>query len=110
MVKRSSDPPGSPSRSQSSGTGPNASCGYCCPLCLVGVQYSGKIRFIVRSGAEGRIILWHIRFPLLTLIFISVAFLPRPLGTGMHFQTLVSSAEGAEDGFAKFTSLVRVRD
>ena len=31
-----------------------------------------------------------IRFPLLTLIFISVAFPPRPLGTGMHFQTLLS--------------------
>ena len=56
------------------------------------------------------IILWHIRFPLLTLIFISVAFSPRPLGTGMHFQTLISSAEGPEDGVAKFTSLVTARD
>ena len=44
--------------------------------------------------------------PLLTLIFISVAFSPRPLGIGMHFQTLISSAEGADDGVAKFTSLV----
>ena len=38
------------------------------------------------------------------------SFFPRPLGTGMHFQTLISSAEGAEDGVAKFTSLVRARD
>ena len=40
--------------------------------------------------AAGMIILWHIRSQLLTLIFISVAFSPRPLGTGMHFQTLLS--------------------
>ena len=39
-------------------------------------------------GAAGMIILWHIRFPL--LIFINVAFSPRPLGTGMHFQTPLS--------------------
>ena len=38
--------------------------------------------------SAGMIILWHIMFPLLTLIFISVAFAPRPLGTGM--QTLLS--------------------
>ena len=36
------------------------------------------------------IILWHIRSPLLTLIFISVAFPPRPLGIGIHFETLLS--------------------
>ena len=41
-------------------------------------------------GAAEMIILWHIRFPLLTLICISVAFSPRPLGTGMHFQSLLS--------------------
>ena len=41
-------------------------------------------------GVAGMIILWHIRFPLLTLIFIIVAFSPRPLGIGMHFQTLLS--------------------
>ena len=41
-------------------------------------------------GAAGMIILWHIRSPLLTLIFISVAFSLRTLGTGMHFQTLLS--------------------
>ena len=56
------------------------------------------------------VILWHIKSPLLTLTFISVAFSPRPLGTGMHFQTLISSAEGAKDSVAKFTSLVRARD
>ena len=32
--------PGSLPRSQYSGTGPSASCGYCCPLCPAGVQYS----------------------------------------------------------------------
>ena len=41
-------------------------------------------------GVAGMIILWHIRFPLLTLIFISVAFPPRYLEIGMHFQTLLS--------------------
>ena len=41
-------------------------------------------------GVAGMIILWHIRFPLLTLIFISVAFSPRQLGIGMHSQTLLS--------------------
>ena len=66
-------------------------------------------------GTAGMIIPWNIRSPLLTLIFISVAFYPRPLlalGTGMHFQTLLYplAAEGAEDGVAKFTSLVRARD
>ena len=36
------------------------------------------------------IILCHIRSPLLTLIFISVAFSPRSVGIRMHFQTLLS--------------------
>ena len=61
-------------------------------------------------GVAGIIILWHIRFPLLTLIFISVA----PPQTIMDWNalpdSLISSAEGAEDGIAKFTSLVRARD
>ena len=26
------------------------SCGYCCPLCPTGCQYSGKIRFIEPQG------------------------------------------------------------
>ena len=41
-------------------------------------------------SAAGIIILWHIRSPLLILIFINVAFTPRTLGIGMHFQTLLS--------------------
>ena len=40
-------------------------------------------------GAAEMFILWHIRFPLLTYN-ISIAFSPRQLGTGMHFQTLLS--------------------
>ena len=43
--------PGSLPRSQSSGTGPiGARCGYCCPLCPTGSQYSGKFRFIEPRG------------------------------------------------------------
>ena len=53
MVKRSSDPPGSPTRSQSSGTGLSASCGYGCPLCHAGIQYSGQIRFIEPLRVDG---------------------------------------------------------
>ena len=34
-------------------------------------------------GIAGMIILWHIRFPLLTLIFISVAFSPRTIREGI---------------------------
>ena len=44
---RSSDPPGSLSRSQSSGMGPSASCGHCCPLSPTWGQYSGK--FVLSS-------------------------------------------------------------
>ena len=44
VAKRSSDTPGSLPRSQCSGTGPSASCAYCCPLCPAGVQYLGKSR------------------------------------------------------------------
>ena len=58
------------------------------------------------------IIIWHIRFPLLTLIFIRVA--SPPPQTIRDWKTLpdslISSAEGAEDGVGKFTSLVRARD
>ena len=36
----------------------------------------------------------------------NIYFSPRPLGIGMHF----FSAEGTENGAAKFTSLVRARD
>ena len=38
-------------------------------------------------GVAEMIILWHIMFPLLLR---SVAFSPRPLGIGMHFQTLLT--------------------
>ena len=53
------------------------------------------------GGAAGMIILWHIRSPLLTLTIRDRNALPG---------SLISSAEGAEDGVAKFTSLVRARD
>ena len=59
----------------------------------------------------GMIIIWHIRFPLLTLIFISVAFSTQTIRDWIALtDSLISSAEGAEDGFAKFFSLVRARD
>ena len=63
------------------------------------IKFKERLKFKERkmtlspwSGAAGMIIQWHIRFPLLhvALIFISAAFSPRPLGTGMHFQTLLS--------------------
>ena len=41
--------PGTLLRRQRSGTGASACCGYCCPLCPTGGQYSGKIRFIGRD-------------------------------------------------------------
>ena len=50
VAKRSSDPPGSHSRSQSSGTGPSASCKYCCPLCPMGV---GTRENFVLSSPKG---------------------------------------------------------
>ena len=58
------------------------------------------------------IILWHIRSPLLTLIFIIVAFPPPQTIKDWNSlpDFLISSAEDAEDGVAKFTSLVRARD
>ena len=38
---------------QSSGAGPiGARCGYCCPLCPTGSQYSGRIRFIELQGVN----------------------------------------------------------
>ena len=42
-------------RSQTSGTGPSASCGYCCPLCPSGGGYTGKIRLIEPQGENGHI-------------------------------------------------------
>ena len=53
VAKYSSDPPASLPRSQTSGTGPSASCGYCCPLRPDGGRYPGKIRFIEPQGGNG---------------------------------------------------------
>ena len=44
--------PASLPRSQTSGTGPSASCGYCCRLCPNGGRYPGKIRFIEPQGGN----------------------------------------------------------
>ena len=52
----SSDPRGSLPRSQSSGTGPSASCGYCCPLCHTDGRYPGKIVF-----SEPQVVNGHMR-------------------------------------------------
>ena len=38
------------------------------------------------------------------------SFFPQTIRDWNALQTLISSAEGAEDGVAKFTSLVRARD
>ena len=46
-------PPGSLSRSQSLGTGPNASCRYSCPICSTRVHYSGEIRFVESQRVNG---------------------------------------------------------
>ena len=43
-----------------------------------------------RLSAAGIIIRWHFRSPLLIQIFLSANSSPRPLGIGMHFQTLLS--------------------
>ena len=45
-------PAGLPS-SQTSGMGPSASCGYCCPLCPTGGRYPGKFRFIEPQEGNG---------------------------------------------------------
>ena len=62
-------------------------------------------------GAAGMIILIHgnIRSPLLTLIFISVAFSPRPLGIGIQFQILLSPLLKVPR-MVLLSSLVRARD
>ena len=55
--------------------------------------------------------LWHFRLPLLIQMFIKIASSPRLSGIGMpSHDSLISSAEDAEDCVAKFTSLVRARD
>ena len=45
--------PASLPQSQTSVTGPSASCGYCCPLCPTGGRYRRKIRFIEPQGEMG---------------------------------------------------------
>ena len=42
--------PSKPPRSQTSVTGPSASCVYCCPLCPTGSRYSGKVHCIEPKG------------------------------------------------------------
>ena len=55
--------------------------------------------------------LWHFRLRLLIQMFIKVASSPQTI---RHLNalpdSLISSAEDAEDCVAKFTSLVRARD
>ena len=46
--------PGSLPRSQTAGTGPSASCGYCCPVCPTGGRYTGKSRCIEPREKMGR--------------------------------------------------------
>ena len=38
--------------SQTSGMGPSASCGYCCPLCPTGGRYPEKFRFYRGPGGK----------------------------------------------------------
>ena len=56
------------------------------------------------------VILWHIMSLLLILIFISVAFLQTIRDWNALPDYLISSAGGAGDRFAKFTSLARAGD
>ena len=51
--------------------------------------------------------LWHIRSPLLILVFVSVALPQTIRDLNALPDSLISSAEGVEDGVAKFTSLTR---
>ena len=55
--------------------------------------------------------LWHFRLPLLIQMFIKVASFPQTIKDWNALpDSLISSAEDAEDCVAKFTSLVRARD
>ena len=55
--------------------------------------------------------LWHFRLPLLIQMFIKVASSPQAIRDWNALpDSLISSAEDAEDCVAKFTSLVRARD
>ena len=55
--------------------------------------------------------LWHFRLPLLIQMFIKGSFFPQTIRdwNALH-DSLISSAEDAEDCVVKFKSLVRVRD
>ena len=55
--------------------------------------------------------LWHFRLPLPIQMFIKVVFSPQTIRDWNALpDSLISSAEDAEDCAAKFTSLVRARD
>ena len=54
--------------------------------------------------------LWHFRLPLPIQMFIKVASSPRLRDWNNLPDSLISSAEDAEDCVAKFTSLVTARD
>ena len=61
-------------------------------------------------GAAGMIILWHI-IPTANTDIYKCTFFPQTIRDWKALpDSLISSAEGAEDGVAKFTSLVRARD
>ena len=66
-----------------------------------------KLHTLVNFTFVHQVILWHIRSLLLILILISVAFPQTIRNWNALTDSLISSAEGAEDGVAKFTSLVR---
>ena len=70
--------------------------------------------YLLQTKRNGKVILasyfWHIRSPLLTLIFISVVSPLTIRDWNALPDSLISSAESAEDGVAKFTSLVRAGD
>ena len=61
-----------------------------------------------KLGVVGISTLWHFRLPLSIQMFIKVASSPRDWNALPD--SLISSAEDAEDCVAKFTSLVRARD
>ena len=55
--------------------------------------------------------LWHFRLPLLIADVYKGSFFPQNIRDWNGFpDSLISSAEDAEDCVAKFTSLVRARD
>ena len=64
-----------------------------------------------KLGVVGISTLWHFRLPLPIQMFIKVASSPQTIRDWNALpDSLISSAEDAEDCVAKFTSLVRARD